>query len=314
MNILLATDGSACAKAATAFLAEFPLPSHANVTVITVIEEVLSREELKQATDKNRSTFERERRQAVIEAERLLAAEVELLTQAGLDTSSETGYGFPAEEIVSMAADSDIDLIVMGSHGHSTLERFLLGSVSDRVLEYAPCSVLIVKPGPGGEPAAEPHFPASADGRWRILLAYDDSPAARKALEFCVGLPLNERARVKALSVLPLIRMFRQDVRQQLGWVWQEKKQAAELALEWLVKEMDWKTPDIATELVESEDVSQAILDAADAFDSDLIVLGNKSKKALQRFLLGSSTARIARHAQCSILAVREAADDETPD
>jgi nucleotide-binding universal stress UspA family protein len=83
------------------------------------------------------------------------------------------------------------------------------------------------------------------------------------------------------------------------------------MALEWLVREMDWKTPDIATQLVESEDVSQAILDGADAFGSDLIVLGNKSKKALQRFLLGSSTARVAHHASCSILAVRET---EIPD
>lgn len=311
MNILLATDGSACARAAMAFLAGFPLPDDTGITVVTVIEEVLSEQKLAQTSDEHRAAFEAERTQAAGEAERLLADNVQYLSDAGLAATSLLRYGHPAEEIVGAATETCCDIIVVGSHGHGTLERFLLGSVSDRVFEYAPCSVLIVKPGASGEPAAEPHFPAAADGRWHILLAYDDSPAARKALEFCAGLPLNERARVKALTVLPLIRMFRQDVRQQLGWVWQEKKEAAEMALEWLVREMDWKTPDIATELVESEDVSQAILDGADAFGSDLIVLGNKSKKALQRFLLGSSTARVAHHASCSILAVRET---EIPD
>jgi nucleotide-binding universal stress UspA family protein len=121
---------------------------------------------------------------------------------------------------------------------------------------------------------------------------------------------LDETARIKALTVLPLIKMFRQDIRQQLGWVWKEKKQAAETASQELVSKMDWKSPDISTGLVESDDISQAILDSAEAFGSDLIVLGNKSKKALQRFLLGSCSARIAHHAQCSILAVRETEAD----
>lgn len=53
--------------------------------------------------------------------------------------------GYPAEQIVRIAEDEDIDLIVMGSRGLSEWKALLLGSVSDHVLHHAPCSVLVVR-------------------------------------------------------------------------------------------------------------------------------------------------------------------------
>jgi nucleotide-binding universal stress UspA family protein len=53
--------------------------------------------------------------------------------------------GYPAEVIVSLASDEAVDLIVIGNRGMSGVGRFLVGSVSDRVVHHAPCSVLVVK-------------------------------------------------------------------------------------------------------------------------------------------------------------------------
>jgi nucleotide-binding universal stress UspA family protein len=53
--------------------------------------------------------------------------------------------GDPATEIVRYAKDAGMDLIVMGTHGRTGLERLLMGSVAERVLREAPCSVLVVK-------------------------------------------------------------------------------------------------------------------------------------------------------------------------
>jgi nucleotide-binding universal stress UspA family protein len=53
--------------------------------------------------------------------------------------------GDPAREIIDYAAEADIDLIVMGTHGRTGLERLLMGSVAEKVLRGAPCSVLVVK-------------------------------------------------------------------------------------------------------------------------------------------------------------------------
>jgi nucleotide-binding universal stress UspA family protein len=53
--------------------------------------------------------------------------------------------GDPAEQIVARARDGRMSLVVMGTHGRTGLERLLMGSVAERVLREAPCSVLVVK-------------------------------------------------------------------------------------------------------------------------------------------------------------------------
>jgi nucleotide-binding universal stress UspA family protein len=304
MKILLATDGSDTARAAVDFVLRFPLPSGTQITLMTVIREVLHSDELLALSAEHRQAFEEARGAADIDAQHMLATEVERLRQAGLDASSQIRSGHPAEEIVRLATEWRSDIIAVGSHGLSGARRFLLGSVSDRVFEYAPCSVLIVKPGAAGA-AVRPRFPDSGE-KWRLLLAYDDSAPARKAVELCSALPLGSRAEISAITVMPMIRMYRQDIRQQLDWLWQGKKQAAEMALEWVAAEVGGKDLTVSTRLVEASDVSQAVLDAATRLDSDLIIVGHKGKKAFERFLLGSVTARIAHHAPCSVLSVRE--------
>jgi nucleotide-binding universal stress UspA family protein len=53
--------------------------------------------------------------------------------------------GNPADEIIRYATDSRTNLIVLGTHGRTGLERLLMGSVAEKVLRGAPCSVLVVK-------------------------------------------------------------------------------------------------------------------------------------------------------------------------
>jgi nucleotide-binding universal stress UspA family protein len=53
--------------------------------------------------------------------------------------------GDPAQEIIKYARDSEIDLIVLGTHGRTGRERLLMGSVAEKVMRDGPCSVLVVK-------------------------------------------------------------------------------------------------------------------------------------------------------------------------
>jgi len=70
--------------------------------------------------------------------------------------------GDPATEIVRYAADAGIDVIVLGTHGRTGVERLLMGSVAEKVMRDAHCSVLVVKL-PKGAPAAErPHAAMAA--------------------------------------------------------------------------------------------------------------------------------------------------------
>lgn len=168
----------------------------------------------------------------------------------------------------------------------------------------APCSVLVVKDPAvfGGKDRA---FPWKEDRPWRLLLAYDDSEPSKKAVELCASLFQPETLSIKAVTVLPLIKMYRQDIRQQLNWMWQTKKKAATEGLKWVARQLSEVAPGIETELEEEADVAQALLDAGDRMEADLIVLGFKGKSAMKRVLLGSITRRVAHHTACSVLTVR---------
>ena len=74
-----------------------------------------------------------DRAKSVVEGQ---AIETEILLEEGVS---------PANNIITVAEEKGIDLIVLGYRGKSNLEKFLLGSVALRVVSHAPCSVMVVK-------------------------------------------------------------------------------------------------------------------------------------------------------------------------
>ena len=70
--------------------------------------------------------------------------EFEDMNDEGVKISSVIKEGSPAKTILEVAEEEDIDLIVIGSSGKSGFDRFILGSVSDKVVNAAKCPVLVV--------------------------------------------------------------------------------------------------------------------------------------------------------------------------
>ncbi|HEU0208336.1 MAG TPA: universal stress protein [Candidatus Udaeobacter sp.] len=66
-----------------------------------------------------------------------------------VDADLEVRIGHPAEEIVAGANQSKCNVIVMATHGLTGLDRYLIGSVADRVARLAPCPVFLIPPGRG---------------------------------------------------------------------------------------------------------------------------------------------------------------------
>ena len=308
MKILLAMDGSESANSAVDFMRRCPMPPDTKLTLITVIDKELFGGKLS-------STFDDEQRKLILDTKRMLrkdAADLLAETSAkfkdiGLVPSTIIASGHPSRQIVRAAKRLSADMIVVGTHGLGEVKRFLLGSTSDDVMHYAHCSVLIVR---ACEVIAEsdrkPESQSeSAPHPFRVLLAFDNSAPARKATKLCASMSPNKNVEVTALSVMPLIHMFRQDIRQQLSWVWQERKKIAKKGLEWVSKTLSPVTANVSTQLKESSDVSHEILESAKEVDCDLVVIGNKGQGSVKRFLLGSVTRRLAHHAPCSVLAVR---------
>ena len=308
MRILLATDGSDSARFALDFLVDFPFPAKSEAVVLSVIDWNAFKIE-KELSDEHNRTIRKAQEFIQDETEQLLTSEGERLRSADWAGSVEIRHGDPADEIIRAAQDLEVDLVILGSHGTSGIKRFLLGSVSRRVLEYASCSVLIVKQPSAGKTETGSTEMVSGEHetrpRRRILLAYDNSEPSRKALSLCSSLPLDDRAEVTAVSVMPLVTAYRQDIRQHMNTIWQQKKHAARVALEEAMQALRWSTPHVSAVMREGANVSEEILDLAEKSETDLIVVGCKGKSAIQRFLLGSITNRIAGHAHCSVWAVR---------
>ncbi len=146
-RVVLADDGSAGARTAASVLT-WPIFARSRVRVVTVSEAVppdigavtLGR------VEKDLGARDRRVLAALAAAEALVAPTVGQLRAAGLTTEIEVRRGDPAHEIVRAATDWAADLIVMGTRGRTGLERLLLGSVARKVLQHAPCSVLIAHP------------------------------------------------------------------------------------------------------------------------------------------------------------------------
>ncbi|MGB5607242.1 MAG: universal stress protein [Gammaproteobacteria bacterium] len=310
MKILLATDGSDNANAAIDFLQRFPFPEQCTLTLLSVIDAHIYIDAADvELTPVQDEAVRETQKMAREEAHHYLNSQAERIARNDWEVETLVRAGNVAEEIVLAAEETGIDLIIVGSHGQSAFRQFILGSVSTKLLEYAPCSVLIVKDtATGTTPASEDpdgSHPAAAAEDWRILLAYDNSAPASKALSLCASLPLREQDEVIVVTVLTLITAYRQDIRQQMNSIWQQKMVRTRDALEAATVKLRDSVPNVSSRLLEGSSSAHEILEAAAEVDSNLIMLGSKGKKAVQRFLLGSMTSHVARHAPCSVWVIR---------
>jgi nucleotide-binding universal stress UspA family protein len=68
-----------------------------------------------------------------------------MLEKIGIHADAVVSIGNPAEEIIKAAEERRTELVVVGRQGRNAIERFVMGSVSDRVVRHAPCDVLVAR-------------------------------------------------------------------------------------------------------------------------------------------------------------------------
>jgi nucleotide-binding universal stress UspA family protein len=79
------------------------------------------------------------------EMQQKIEAVVQQVRQHGLPCDAAVVHGAPFQQIVDLATSKQVDLIVMGTHGHTGLQHLLLGSVAEKVVRLAPCAVLVTR-------------------------------------------------------------------------------------------------------------------------------------------------------------------------
>lgn len=144
-RVLVALDGSAHSRQALELAARFPLPVEAGCVAVHVVRPYAPFPGL---LPTDRPEFDAAVRavneQRHQEAEALTGEAVSLLTAQGKHARAEVREGDPAEQLLELAEADGIDLIIAGARGVSLIQGLLVGSVADRLLKSAPCSLLLV--------------------------------------------------------------------------------------------------------------------------------------------------------------------------
>lgn len=200
--------------------------------------------------------------------------------------------GTPWTEIVEVLAAGAFDLCVIGTHGRTGLARVLLGSVAEKVVRHAPCSVLVVRP--GSEPRPFAH----------VLVPTDLSESGVHALEVATTLVAPEGG-ITLLHVVDVPLMTIEELSMtDLG---RDLVAAAHDKLERTADRLRAASSVPVSTRVRVGPAGAETLAALDErADLDLVIMGSHGRTGLQRALLGSVAEKVVRHAPCPVLVARE--------
>jgi nucleotide-binding universal stress UspA family protein len=138
-KILIPTDGSDCSLRAAELGISLAKVLGAKIIVIYAIDPIILDELARGLKEKE---VEKELRE---KGKRYLNYVVGLAEKEGLKAETILAKGEPHDQIVNCAKTKGADMIVMGTYGRRGTRRILIGSVTERVIEYTPCPVLVVR-------------------------------------------------------------------------------------------------------------------------------------------------------------------------
>lgn len=304
MKILIGYDGSECADLALLDLQRAGLPENAEAHVLTVAEvwlpadDARSESELATLPKSVRNARERALREVEHAAKEAAdAAERLRRSHPAWVVTSDSVAQSPAWGILNKASAWNADLVVVGSHGKSALGRFILGSISQKVLTESRCSVRIAR----GRPVA-------ADEPIRLLVAFDGSDDAARAIDGLLERSWPAATEVTLVSVTdPVVASSRPPL--SGGREWGDEAFASEI--EWVShahKEQRSRLSSaglIASSSILDGDPRRIIPSLADELNADCIFLGARGLNSIERFLIGSVSAAIASRAHCTVEVAR---------
>ena len=210
--------------------------------------------------------------------------------------------GIAANEIARVVEEKGVDLAILATHGRSGLKRFILGSVTERLMRTLPCPLLIVR-----SPEHDFISPVKEGiGPQKILAGCDFSPDSSLAFQYALNFAQEFESELHLAHVIQphmykdLLKLgiepgkkIKQDLRDQLN----------EKLMNMVPEEaQNWCTP--ITTLLEGQPYEE-LTNYALVHNIDLIVLGVRGQNIVEALFVGSTTDRVIRQAPCPILSVR---------
>ncbi len=281
MKIVLAVDGSKYSRWAADLLLKLPLAKEPEIYVVNVVDSGVLNQPLitsPMLAEQYRVVMmeEMDRRHKV--GERLTAQVVQKLRRRWEKVTTLVEKGQVAEIIITLAREKSVDLIILGSRGLTNIQRFLLGSVSQKVVTYAPCSVLVVK--------------KKVRQVKRFLLAVDGSKRSESAMMFLKSHFLPDGLRGTALYV----------------WDYPIHPHPASLPMQMVEErycEPLRRSGFKAEPLLAMGHSASKIIQVASRQKVDLVVVGSRGLTGPKRFLLGAVSHKVVKYSPETVLVVR---------
>lgn len=291
MLVIVAIDGSEAADIGVELVATTSWPPGTAIRVIESIDpwllsavgplgayaSVATSEELDNAATEN------------------LARAAKRLAGAGLPVEVDLLRGRAASAIVDAAARLKADLIVLGSRGHGTIEKMLLGSVSAEVVDHSTAPVLVARGNRLGS----------------VVLAWDGSECAARAANL-LHLPIFATSSIRVVGVAhPEVPWWLGFAATGASSVLSTYADAAAASRRELDESLRAKSAELAQagRRVEPElrvgDAAEELVATARQTAADLIVMGTHGRTGLSRLVLGSVARNVVQHAPCSVLVAR---------
>lgn len=281
-TIVVPTDGSPAADRAFEIALGLAQQFDASIHAIAVIElgqlpAVVDTEDADQYTELGTETLEE------------LSARADE-TGVSVTTREIDAAAHVHRAIVDYTDEQDADLIVMGTHGKTGLNRLVLGSVTERTLRTSPVPVLTVHE----DSTLNPDFE-------RILVPTDGSGPANVAADHGIALAAATGAAMHVIHIVDLTAVAKEFGSAEVLDALEESGQQAVDAVLGRADRADLRSVEAS---VLSGTPARAILDYAEARDINLLVMGTHGRSGLRRVFLGSLTEKIVRVADRPVLTV----------
>jgi nucleotide-binding universal stress UspA family protein len=308
MKVLLALEQTRISAGAIQLLSKLKLPGGTDLFLLHVHPIPQKLPGLAKERILKISQQEKEIEKDVVERARQFLSKVEKRLSGRQDVHfySLVKKGYPGEEILKTIQAKEVDLVVLGTRGYSKATGFLLGSVSQWVLQEAPCSVLIAR--------NMPREKKNVQGL-KLLLATDGSPDAQAAVDFLQSVELPASSQI---TILHIVKKQLYETEQALTTDSKNETEFAKLAeelfevrgregaklLENTRKALSSHDLPIQERLVYGNPAAE-ILKTARYMKADLIVMGSRGTTGVKRLFLGSVSNKVVHSAGCSVAIIR---------
>ena len=307
MKVLLALEQTRISEEAIRMLSKLTLPHGSDLFLLHVIPIPqpimgLAKERILKITQKVQEV----QKEALEQARQFLNKVEKRFSWQDVHVYPVVKKGYPGEEILKIIQTKDIDLVVLGTRGFSQATGFLLGSVSQWVLQEASCSVLVARKMSRGK---------KHDQGMNLLLATDGSPDSRAAVEFVKTTALPAFSYV---TILHVVKKHVYETGQALTADSKNESELAKLAEELLeirgregakLLEQTRKavsSPDLTiTERLVYGNPADEILKTSRYMRADLIVMGSRGTTGVKRMFMGSVSNKVAHSAGCPVAVIR---------